>query len=119
MGLFSALVVFIVSLIIGGFGIYIGAHLLIDEDSGFLPAVITALIGAIVWGIVAFFVGWIPLIGPLLALIAWVGVVNWRYPGGWITAAGIGIISWIAAIVVIFLLKIIGLQLEAVGIPGV
>lgn len=119
MGIVESLIVFVVSLLIGALGIYIGARLITDRDD-YSYAVITALIGTIIWVIVAFFVGWIPLLGPLLALLAYVAIINMRYPGGWAKAAGIALIAWLASIAVLYVLAVLGVTtFEAIGVPGV
>lgn len=116
--LINALFVFIVSLLIGATGIYSGARLLIDRDTGFRRATVTAFVGAIIWGVVAFFVGWIPIIGPILTLLAWIGFINWQYPGGWATAAGIGLVSWIVVVVILYILSLFGIVgPSAIGVP--
>jgi hypothetical protein len=116
--LVSAVFVFVVNLIIGAIGIHTGARLLIDQDTGFGRAIATAFIGAIIWAVVAFFVGWIPIVGPILTLIAWIGFVNRQYPGGWGTAAGIGIVSWIVVLIILYILSLVGLVgLNAIGVP--
>jgi len=59
-------------------------------------AVLTALLGALVWALLEP----IPLLGGLLAIVAWVAVVKWRYRLGWIGSIAIGIAAWAAAVVV-------------------
>lgn len=119
MALLDSIVIVLISLLIGGLGITVGARLVIDDSAGFGYAFITAAIGAIVWAILSFFVGWIPLIGPLLMLIIWIGVINWRYPGGWVTAAGVGFVAWLAAVIVLYVLSLVGIVgIEALGIPA-
>lgn len=118
MAILDTVVVFIVSLLIGALGIYVGAKVVTDVDD-YRYAIITALIGAIVWAVVAFLLGWIPLLGPLAALIAYVAVINYRYPGGWLKAIGISLIAWIAALVVLYVLAVLGITaFDAVGVPG-
>lgn len=97
-------------------GIYVGARVVAGvEDYGHV--IVTALIGAIVWVVVAFFFGWIPLLGPLLALLAYIAVINTRYPGGWIHAIAI---SLIASLVVLYVLGSLGIAaFDAFGVPGV
>jgi hypothetical protein len=120
MALVDSILITFISLLIGGLGITVGARLVIDDGAGFGYAFITAAIGALVWGVLSFFIGWIPLVGPLLMLVAWVGVINWRYPGGWVSAAGVGFVAWLAAVVVLYVLGVVGLiGPEALGIPGV
>ncbi|WP_338728067.1 hypothetical protein [Haladaptatus sp. DJG-WS-42] len=115
MGVIDSLIVFVVGLLVGGFGLYVGARVLTDMDD-YGHAVVTALIGAVVWAILSF----IPLIGTLLALIAYIGVVNWRYPGEWGSAIGIALVAWVTATIVLFFLSTLGiLSLGAIGIPGV
>lgn len=115
MGVIDSLIVFVVSLLVGGFGLYVGARVLADMDD-YGHAVVTALIGAVVWAVLSF----IPLIGTLLALIAYIAVVNWRYPGGWGSAIGIALVAWITATIVLFLLGTLRIiSLSAIGIPGV
>ena len=119
MGLVESLIVFVISFLVGALGIYVGARVITDRED-YSYAFVTALIGAIIWSIVAFFVGWIPLLGPVLALLAYAAVINWRYPGGWVNAAAISIVAWIAALVVIYALAAVGLtSFEAAGVPGI
>lgn len=115
----SAVFVFLVSLLVGTVAITLGARLLIDADTGFRRASVTALIGAIVYTVVGFFLGWIPLLGPILMLVAWIGIINWQYPGGWGTAGGIGLAAWLVAVVILFGLAEVGLVApDAMGVPG-
>lgn len=119
MALIDWVIVFIVSLLIGALGIYLGARIVADVDD-YSYAIITALIGAVVWVVVTFFLGWIPLLGPLLALVAYIAVINYRYPGGWANAIAISLIAWIASLIVLYLLGAMGITaFEAVGVPGV
>lgn len=115
----NAVVVFFISLLVGALGIHLGARLLVDRDVGYGRAVVAALVGAAVWGLINFFVGWLPVVGPLLALLAWVGVINWSYPGGWVSAAGIGVVAWLAVQVILYVLYLVGLiSITALGVPG-
>ena len=111
----GSLVAFVVALLVGGLAIYVAASVVADVED-YSHAILTALVGAIAWALTA----WIPLFGPLLALIAWVWVINWRYPGGWINAGLIGLIAWIAALGILFVLNaVFGLGVGAFGVPGV
>lgn len=119
MALIDTLIVFVVSLLIGALGIYAGARVITGHDD-YTYAIVTALIGAIVWAVVAFFLGWIPLLGPVLALVAYVAVINSRYPGSWVNAIGISLVAWVAALLVLYLLAAAGIgSFEALGVPGV
>ncbi|WP_122090140.1 hypothetical protein [Halalkalicoccus subterraneus] len=116
----DTIIVFLVSLIVGTLGIYVGVSLATNEAIGFGGAALTALLGALAWGLVSFFVGWLPLVGALLALVAWVGVINLRHAGGWATAALIGVVAWLVASAALYALTLAGLvSASAVGIPGV
>ncbi len=119
MALIDSLVVFAVSLAIGTLGIYTGARLVTgEEDFGY--ALLTALIGGLVWAIAGFFLGWIPLLGPLLAFLIWLGFINARYEGGLISAILISIIAWITVIVIFYILGALDLaSFGAIGIPGI
>lgn len=118
MALIDSLIVFLVSLLIGAAGVYVGGRVITGTES-FEKAAITALAGAIVWAVVGFLFGWIPLLGPLLALVAYVAVVNWQYPGGWVSAAGIALIAVVASIVILYVLALLGVVgFEALGVPG-
>jgi len=119
MALLDTAIVFVVSLLIGALGIYVGARLIVDRDD-YSYALITALIGAVVWAIVGFFFGWIPFLGPVLVFLAYLTVLNVRYPGGWLDAALIALIAWLASLIVLYVLGFLGLiPFEALGVPGV
>ena len=117
-GMIDNLVVFAVSLLIGALGIYLGAKVIVDAED-YTYAIITALIGAIIWGVVGLFLGWIPLLGPLLAFVAYLAVINARYPGGWVDAAAITLVAWVSVLVVLYVLALLGVTgFDAVGVPG-
>lgn len=111
----GSIVAFLVALLVGGLAIYISARVVADVDD-YSHAVITALLGAIAWALTS----WIPLIGPIIALIAWVWVIKWRYPGGWVDAAIIGVVAWVSALVILYVLNaVLDLGVGAFGVPGV
>jgi len=113
--LVGGLVSFLVALLIGGLAIYSSARVVVDVDD-YGRAVITALLGAVGWALTS----WIPLVGPLFALVVWVGVIRWRYPGGWIKAAIIGVGAWLSALLLLLVLNsVLGLGIGAFGVPGV
>src|SRR6056297_1761824 len=115
----GSLIVLLVNLIIGTIAIYAGARLVIDADTAVGRAAVTALLGALAWAIVSLFFGFIPLLGPLLTLVAWVGIINWQYPGGWGAAAGIGLVAWLVAVAALVVLNSLGLVgFEALGVPS-
>lgn len=111
----GSIVAFVVSLLIGGLGIYLGAKFVVDvEDFGY--ALVTALIGGLLWGIVQFFV---PLIGGIVALIAYLWLINRRYPGGWLEAILITLVAWIAVVAVFVVLSLFVPGIEGLGAYGV
>jgi hypothetical protein len=111
----GSIIAFLVALLVGGLAIYISARVIADVDD-YSHAVITALFGAIAWALTS----WIPLIGPIIALIAWVWVIKWRYPGGWVDAAIIGAVAWVSALVILYVLNaVLNLGVGAFGVPGV
>ena len=73
---FDGLVVFAVSLLIGGAAIHVAAkHVAFRRGPGGLTyehAVVTALLGAVAWALLS----WIPLVGSLLALAGWIAVIH-------------------------------------------
>ena len=118
MALVDSIIGFVVSLLIGAAGIYLGASILTDVED-YTYAIVTALIASLVWFVVAFFLGWIPLLGALLALIAYIAVINYRYPGGWLDAIGIALIAWIATLVILYVLALLGITtFSAIGVPN-
>ncbi|WP_440772612.1 hypothetical protein [Natronorubrum sp. DTA28] len=115
----ESLIVFAVSLLIGAIGIYAGAKVIVDSED-YTYALVTALLGAIIWGVVGFFFGWIPLLGPLLVFVAYLAIINARYPGGWVDAAAITIVAWLSVLIVLYVLALVGVTgFDAVGVPGV
>jgi len=119
MALVDSIVVFAVSLVIGALGIHLGARTIVAE-SDLEEAVITALLGAIVWTVVGAFLGWIPFLGPALTFLAWLGLINSRYPGNWVNAGGIALVAWISVLGILYILAVLGVgDLGAIGVPGV
>jgi len=119
MGLITSLITFVIGALVGGLGIYVGAQLITGKGS-YEQAVTAAIIGALVWTLVGTFLGWIPLLGPILTFGAYLAVLNVFYPGGWIDAAGIAIVAWIVLVAVFTVLGPLGLGVfSGVGVPGV
>lgn len=115
----ASAIVFVTSLLIGALGIYIGARVIVGAGD-YDHAIVTALIGAVVWAVVGYLVGWIPLLGPLLALLAYITVIKFRYPGDWTAAAMIGLLAWVVVLAVLYALAAVGVTgFDAIGVPGV
>lgn len=118
MALVDSILVFIFSLVIGSIGVYVGARLVTGE-SDFGYAVLTALIGALIWSVVGFLIGWIPLLGPALTFLVWLGFINGRYEGGWLSALLITAFAWLTVIVIFYILGATGFATpDALGLPG-
>jgi hypothetical protein len=114
LGVEDRLLTFAVSLLVGGVAIHAGA-LVVSDARGYGHAVLTALVGAVVWTLLEP----VPLVGGLLATVAWVGVVKWRYRGGWLRAVGVGVAAWAVAVVVLAALDLLGIgSMSALGVPG-
>lgn len=115
---YGSIVVLVVSLLIGGLGIYIGGWLISGQKS-YKSAVITAVLGAIVWTITGFFLGWIPFLGIIITFLAYLWVIKWRYPGGWIDAVGITLVAWISSLLILYILATVDIgTYRAIGVPG-
>ena len=112
-------VVFLVSLLIGGLGIHVGSLLIVGE-SDYGKAVLTALLGAIVWGLIGLLFGAIPFLGPLLVLLSYLFVIKVRSGASWLEAGGIALVAWVAALAVLYVLAETGwTSFGAIGVPGV
>lgn len=119
MAFIDSLVVFVVSALVGGLGIFVGASVIVQKGD-YTHAVFTALIGALAWGVTSYLVGGIWLIGPILTLLAYLLVIKWRYGAGWIEAGGITLVAWVATVVVLAILRIVNLvPPDVLGIPGI
>jgi hypothetical protein len=119
----SGIVVFVVSLLVGGAAIYTGA-LFAFKGKDYSYAVVTAALGALAWTGVEVGLAWanvdVGAVASLLALVVWVGVVKWRYSATWLRAALIGVFAWVAALVALAILNAFGLDaLDAYGVPGI
>ena len=117
--LVDSFLVFVVSLVVGSVSVLVGARLMVDEETGWPRAVAVALVGAAPRGVASYLVGWVPVLGPLAILLAWVGAIDPGYPGGWASAA-IGVVAWIVAAAVLYALgtaNVIGP--DVLGLPGV
>lgn len=120
MSLEDTVLVFALSLLVGTVAILAGVRLVLDTDAGVPNAALTALIGALAWALASYFVGWIPILGVLSMLVIWIGVVNWRYPGGWGTAVAIGFVAWLVAVGIVYAFAMVDLVApEVLGVPGV
>lgn len=120
-GFETSLLVLVVSILIGGLAIHIGAKFALASKD-YSDAVFTALLGAIAWTLVdiAFSsLGIGGLFASFVGLIVWIWVVRWQYGVGWIRASIIGFAAWLSALLVLGLLGLLGIgDLDAFGVPG-
>lgn len=115
MSIIGSAVAFVVSLLVGGLAIFIAASVVADvRDYG--HAVVTALVGALVWAVSELLLSWVPLVGEFVPLVAWVWVIRGRYGVSWIHAGIIGFIAWGSAILVLTVLPLAGVT-DAFGVP--
>jgi hypothetical protein len=121
MALSESVILFVVSLFIGAFGVYIGGLVIADSDD-FGEALLVALVGALAWSIIGSLIGAVPIVGrllaPIVALLAYIAIVKWRYSVSWLRAGGIAILAWVIALGVLTVISNLGLaDLDAVGVP--
>lgn len=117
MGLKDSLVTFTVGLIIGSVGIHVGALFVIGSSS-IQTAVVTALLGSVVWFLASHFFGWVPLFGIVLTFFTWLALINARYTGGWTTALKIAGVAWAASVAGDYIMREFGFRRShAVGVP--
>jgi hypothetical protein len=121
-GLETSLIVFGVSLLVGGAAIAVGAKF-VFKSKEYSYAVLTALLGALAWGVVdiAFArLGVEGILSSLVGLLVWIWVIRWRYEVGWIRGSLLGLGAWLAAVVMLTVLAVVGVDaLDAYGVPGV
>lgn len=114
----NSFIAFLASLVAGAVGIYAGAMIVLGS-ADITTAILASLVGAAVWGLTSYFLGWIPLIGSLITFIAWLGAINWFFAGGWLTAAQIAIFAWVVSLLVTYLISAAGVtETNALGVPG-
>jgi hypothetical protein len=103
---------------------YISTELFTDGASLGYSA-ITAALTSLVWFGVTYFISgavgisgyWVAL-GPLLAVIAYIIVVNLRYEGGILRAAGISVGTWAVTFGILYVAAVLGYSsFQAVGVP--
>jgi hypothetical protein len=120
-GIDASLLVFAVSLLIGGFAIHVGA-IIAFASRDYSHAVLTALLGALAWAVVDFGLSELGVSGlpaSIAGLLVWIYVVRLQYGVGWIRAGIVAAVAWLAALFVLVLFAALGIgNLEAFGVPG-
>ncbi|EMA37915.1 hypothetical protein [Halococcus hamelinensis] len=120
MALLDILVVLVVATLVGGLGIYAVVRLLVDDAIEPIDGLVLALVGAAAWGAVSLFLASTPVLGPVLALLVWVVLVEVRYPCGWPAASALGFVVWLPSVGLLYVLGTFGVvSFAAVGVPVV
>jgi hypothetical protein len=125
--LYGTTILFIVSVLAGGVGNYLGIRLASDQHPTCVHAVVASVLSAAVWTAVSYALtvtdpgaGVTPASGTLVALVVWVVVLYVRYDGGIVTAIPVGIASWSIAVVTLYVVAMLTrVPFEAIGIPAV
>lgn len=99
---------FLISLIVSAIIIYFATKLF-GEEEGFGTALLTAVIGAILFTLATYFLGF-GWIATIIGGIAWLIALGSLYGIGWIKALIIAVVIWVFAL-------IIGLVLPTVAGP--
>lgn len=100
--LWSGLWAGLVGVAVGVPAVYLGVPLSpADEPIPYREAVAVALLGVTLSGAAAALLGWLPIVGLLVAPAVWVGVVKRYCPVDWGVAAVVGGVSWAMPVVLL------------------
>ena len=102
MAFVEVLIGFLISLVVSGTIIYLTTRLF-GENEGFGTAIFAALVGAILFTLVYYFIG-IGWVAAIVSGIGWLIALQKLYQIGWLKALVIAIVIWIFATIVGFLL---------------
>jgi len=102
MAFLGVLIGFLISLVISAIIIFIAAKLL-GEKEGFGTAILAALAGAVIFGLVSYFLG-IGIIASVIAGIVWLIALSSLYQMGWLKSFVVAVIIWIFAAIVSYVL---------------
>lgn len=91
----DVIVGFVGAFLLFGPAIYAGLELLPDETAVEYPvAAATALVGVLVAGLVDGLLGWLPVVGIVLAPLAWSAVVRRFARASWPASVAVGCATW-------------------------
>ena len=96
---------FLISLVISAIIIYLASKLL-GEKEGFGTAILAALVGAIIFALVSYFIG-IGWVAALIGGIAWLIALGSLYKIGWLKSLVIAVVIWIFTTIVSMVLPTI------------
>ena len=116
---------FLISLVVVSMSTYVSTRVLTDMHS-YVHSFGTALLTSLVWFGTTYIVsgtlavgGVFVALGPVLAVVAYFVVVNFRYPGGWPRAIGISVLTWVLNFAILYAATAyFGLSsFQALGVP--
>ena len=101
----TAIVAFVVSWIATAFALYIAGRAVAGKEATFGEALLIALVGPILVGIAAAIASTLfgPVLGIILALVAWLWVIKSVFGVGWGAAFAIAVLAVITFLVVLVL----------------
>jgi len=118
--LIGTVVIFVVSMLAGGFGNYVSIRLLSDDQVTFTHAVASSVISAAVWAGLSDVLNVYVEASVLASLVVWIFVLYFRYSGGIAAAIPAAVFAWVLAVVVLYVVAAFtGLPFRAIGIPAV
>lgn len=93
---------FLISLVISAIIIYVATKLF-GETEGFGTAILTALIGAVIFSLASYLLG-AGLLAALIGGLAWLIALGSMYNMGWLKSFVVAVIIWIFAAIVSWIL---------------
>jgi len=124
--LIGTVIIFVVSMLVGGLGNFISIQALSDSEVTFTHAVASSVISSAVWAGLSYllnvYLATSVLIfgGALASLLIWIVVLYFRYSGGIVTAIPAGVFAWLIAVVALYVIAAFTtLPFQGIGIPAV
>lgn len=115
MTLLELFVAFLASFLVGAFAIFVAAIIVVNDWEP-LHAVVSALVGGVLWTTAT---GIGHVVALVLVLVAWIIALNVIYRGDWRHAAVLGFFAWACAFLVLVSLQaFLPFEFGIFGIPG-
>lgn len=105
MAIIEVLIGFLISLVVSAIIIYLATKLF-GEKEGFSTAILTSLIGAVIFGLASFLLG-IGWVASLIGGVAWLIALSNLYDMGWLKSLVVAVIIWIISAIVSLVLPTI------------
>ena len=102
--LIASVVSFLVTLLAMAFVLYVAGRMVVGEKATFGSAITIALVGSIVAFILNLL---LPILGGVIALLAWWYLIKSQFDTGWLAAFAIGILAVIVSVIVSIVVSII------------